>query len=227
MSKLNTPKIAGALIGAALFLLGNTAFATVINFDQDDQGNNLIAGSDFPSATDFDDLGVTFSAASGQLNYFNSTCTTGSSGTCTGNDDDLSFGLGNVLILQENNVALSNPNDEAGGGTIVATFATAVFLETIGFGDLETDGNLNAFSDQEARVTVFDINGVQIFQTIVGNGNGLTSSIDFGLANVGRVETQFRGSGSITSFAFAVPAPATLGLLGLGLLGFGARSRRR
>ncbi|GMG84889.1 hypothetical protein LNKW23_41050 [Paralimibaculum aggregatum] len=59
-----------------------------------------------------------------------------SDGVVTGNDPDLNVGQGGVLIISED-MDQSDPDDQAGGGTLEFTFATPRSIESLDFIDTE------------------------------------------------------------------------------------------
>jgi len=200
----------------ALLLAGTAAHAGVveIDFELDGIGNALTPGTEIDNQ--YQNLGVTFAAmnAGGQpLNLFDADCSSG----CSGNDSDLFFpGLGNILIIQENGVPLSDPNDRASGGEIVMTFDAPVFVNALGLGDLESNG-------QEAVISAFDVADMMIGgASVISNGDNLHDVYDLNISGVSRLVVQLGGSGTVTSLRYTtreVPEPAAAGLVGLALIG--------
>lgn len=151
---------------------------------------------------------------------------------------------GNILIIQENDEGCKdgicdNPDDEAirPNGAFEIEFDSPVFLSSIDFFDVESkeDGSPNE------QITLTTVTGSEIFFTPNTGGEfnynsgiaavgqapvtnfGNVNSWDrkfFNVAQVTMIRINMGGSGGIDNIRFAsrVPAPASLAMLGLGLL---------
>ncbi|RCU52705.1 MULTISPECIES: PEP-CTERM sorting domain-containing protein [Corallincola] len=158
--------------------------------------------------------------------------------------------LGNILIIAENNVGaddgvLDLPDDEGtrpNAGTISFAFDVDLFSFSFVLVDIEgpseygIDGGFFAsFYDGD---TLLESVG---FGALVGNTGPYGSNAVFGDNTINqinpitasllgttfdRVDVTFGGSGAIGGIQYQVPAPATLALLGLGLVGVALRKRR-
>ena len=230
----------GLAIGAGLSLSALSAQAAVIDIDSIGGVHGTVVNTQFP--------GVTIS----RLNSSNPAVAfnTSLSGT---NDPDLEapfeapIGAGSLpaglspgptnpgFILVSNNNSqncgtgiCSNVND-AVGSTLRFDFDETVDLQFLDLFDLDDGGS-------SAEITLFSggtqtVNGAQ-----VGDNGSLTVDIAqfFGSAqtNVDAFEVRFQGSGGLDRIVFDppgtdVPEPATLALVGTGLLAAGALTRRR
>lgn len=137
------------------------------------------------------------------------------------NDDEVTFGVGMKQDVERLKVTIENP----------------ISLGKLHFLDLFAAGGSSG--DTEVETAQFQINGDggpggTLDGTALDNvGYGVTG--DLGLDNVSMIEffaDDFRAASSTnTDFAVAaiqsVPAPATVGLLGIGLIALGASARRR
>jgi hypothetical protein len=160
--------------------------------------------------------------------------------------------LHNMLIIQEN---FNGPADDEGSqpaGSITITFNQT--YDTFGLDLVDIESNAEAatyrmefynginlvdtvgFAD---LTDVADTNGY--YQTggsgVITWGNNSANRVDaISLSDFDQVQIYFGGSGAIDNLEFSdgpgtedpeVPEPATMALLGLGLAGFAARSRKR
>lgn len=220
--------IPAATLAAALWgAIAAPSNAFVLDFDTQNGGvattpGNL-TGNEF---SQFDvTLGLTNSSGSG-LALFDSNCV---GNACSGNDNDLGTGdafgtpaQGNILIIQK--PGASEPDDFAGGGTIVFDFARPFFL-----GDI-------AFVDDVSVELVGFLNGSEVF-----SGNfSQPGENDFGTFTFGDdvfvdlLEVRANGSVGLASLEYgevpggsgAIPEPTTV-LGTLAAIAFGGIAKRR
>ena len=137
----------------------------------------------------------------------------------TGNDDDLgtpnedfagpgigaggeagqpgenSRALGNVLIISEDGNS-GNPDDNAGGGTLIFDFTSPVRVDLLEILDIEESGG---------TVTAFDENDVVIASApILVRGNNSYQEVLLEASGVRRLEVYFAGSGALAAIRFCV-----------------------
>lgn len=130
-------------------------------------------------------------------------------------------GFGNALIIQERpNLAEGIPDDERAGGSIQFRFDNAIDLTSIIYLDGEEG------YDVTSGGTLLGSLGSGI------SGDNLFAEVSFGTnaTNITEFTVVFNGSGAIGSFdanVSAVPIPAALPLMLLGLGGLGALRRRK
>ncbi|MEM7055954.1 MAG: hypothetical protein AAF557_00055 [Pseudomonadota bacterium] len=118
----------------------------------------------------------------------------------TGGDNDLfQPANGNVLIVSEDGDA-SDPDDNAGGGTITATFDVPVTLSSIDVLDVEEPGG---------TMELFDENGALISTiTIPSVGDGEILNFNLGdVSGVSQMAIHLPGSGAIDTLRFTPDAP--------------------
>lgn len=255
--------------GVALFFAG-LAFANPANaasytldFESDAAGNPIKVGNGNKSDGNGDvisnqwlDWGVSISAerngSSEPLLLFNSNCFEES---CTGDDDDLATGepfgtepQGNVLIIQQNNNKLWDPNDDRNGGTISFDFMNGgVDLNSITLLDVDDDFGRNGvdsimftayFTDgTNQEIDIFSLpDGPDSIVTQLSDVTGDNSLYEFslGLSDVMRFDVTYPGSGAIASIQWDdedtqdIPEPVSaVGLLAAGVIGAGATLRQK
>ncbi len=249
--------------GVALFFAGlafaNPAEAASYNldFDNDAAGNPLQTGTGELINDQWLDWGVSISAerngSSEPLVLFNSNCFEES---CTGDDDDLATGepfgtdqQGNVLIIQQNNNNLKNPNDDRNGGTISFDFMNGgVNLNSITLLDVDDDFGRNGvdsimftayFTDgttEEIDIFSLPTSGPDSIVTQLSDEPGDNSLYEFnlGLSDVMKFDVTYPGSGAIASIKWDdeivkdIPEPVSaVGLLAVGAIGAGATLRQK
>ena len=249
--------------GVALFFAGlafaNPAEAASYNldFDNDAAGNPLQTGTGELINDQWLDWGVSISAerngSSEPLVLFNSNCFEES---CTGDDDDLATGepfgtdqQGNVLIIQQNNNNLKNPNDDRNGGTISFDFMNGgVNLNSITLLDVDDDFGRNNvdsimftayFTDgttEEIDIFSLPTSGPDSIVTQLSDEPGDNSLYEFnlGLSDVMKFDVTYPGSGAISSIKWDdeivkdIPEPVSaVGLLAVGAIGAGATLRQK
>ncbi|WP_435234380.1 PEP-CTERM sorting domain-containing protein [Psychromonas sp. PT13] len=140
----------------------------------------------------------------------------------------------NVLIIHENpntcsTDICSSPDDEGSrpSGFFTIDFSDPITLNSIDFFDIESS---EATSKNE--INLYDIFGDKIdnsFYTPGTGGNNTWDSLYFDTMDVSSIEINFNGSGAIDNIDFTVqvPAPSTILVLTLGIIGFGAARRKR
>jgi len=137
-----------------------------------------------------------------------------------------STSFGNALIVQEGGNA--GPDDNAGGGTLTFTFSTPV---TIGFVDLLDIEERSSITLSGAGTPVTQIGSVDNsgYTNFSGGGDGPNQfkRFTFDQSGVSTMTVIFGGSGAVGQFAAAIPVPAALPLLALGLGGLGYAARRQ
>ncbi|MEM6663195.1 MAG: SdrD B-like domain-containing protein [Pseudomonadota bacterium] len=162
------------------------------NFSADALGSALAAGDGPVLALD----GVTFTAIRSQDTdgVFNDAMIFDAANP-TGQDGDLGQAAqGNVLIISEDGDA-SDPDDEAHGGTIEATFDTPSTVQSIVVLDTEEAGG---------TIDLFDVDGNTIATFVIPSiPNGTLQTIDFGdVAGVASMTITLKGSGAIDDLVF-------------------------
>ena len=108
-----------------------------------------------------------------------------------------SLPLGKVLILSEDNDP-SDPDDDAGSGMLVFSFAQPVPIESVGILDIDGD-------EQIGTVTAFDaeVGGAVITSVdMQALGNNSYQDVSLGVSGVRRLEVWFPSSGAVSSIVF-------------------------
>ncbi|WP_424972651.1 SdrD B-like domain-containing protein [Dinoroseobacter sp. S76] len=111
------------------------------------------------------------------------------SNNTTGGDGDLGYnGLGNILIISEDNDA-SDPDDNAGGGTITFDFDAPSDLQNIRLLDIEEHGG---------TIKLFDEDG-NLIKTVAipAAGNNSNQLVDLNATDVASMEINLVGSGAV------------------------------
>ncbi|MDJ0579592.1 hypothetical protein, partial [Crocosphaera sp.] len=154
--------------------------------------NHVIDFEGFAAGTVIDDeyanLGVTISATGGsnQAMIFDSANPTG------GDTDLATANEGNILIISEDGDS-SDPDDNAGGGTITFDFNNGVDINSINFVDIEETGGQVFTTDADGNVTT---------TAIPAPGNGSIQTLNINDSDVVKVEVQLAGSGAISGLDF-------------------------
>ncbi|MDY7015735.1 MAG: PEP-CTERM sorting domain-containing protein [Cyanobacteriota bacterium] len=240
---LNLQKIASLATGTAMLALGMLSATParsatmVLDFET---GNGLLPpgqGQIINGAGLFTDFGVTIGTTNPNNNpllLFNSNCGPDFPGVpCTGNDGDLasgpSFGTapqGNVLIIQNDGSAITNPNDDPDGGTIEFSFDSPVTFKSANILDLDEGVgpiSFKFFFEGDPVGQIINPTDIELLGDTTGD-NSLREFKFNNLKNVKRVDVTLNDvSGAIGSLTYAlqeVPEPASvMGLLAVGILG--------
>ncbi|MFG6591207.1 Hint domain-containing protein [Sulfitobacter sp. 1A12157] len=141
---------------------------------------------------EYADLGVTVSASggSGDAMIFDSSNPTG------GDSDLASDTLEGLLIVSEDGDQ-SDPDDNAGGGSLFFDFDEMVRMKGVTFKDIEETGG------EGTRVIFYDDNGNVIQNHYVQpTGDGGERFVQFNIDGVSRFEVRFEGSGAIDNVVF-------------------------
>ena len=169
-----------------------------IEFNDFADGSAAVAGD--AGALAFD--GVTFTAIRAQDNdgvYNDAMLFDSDAATASGGDSDLLVGKGNLIIISEDGDS-SDPDDNAQGGTIVATFDNPSLLTRIMLVDVEEAGGMVRLYDADdtllAEVAVPVVGDGQIRWVELGN-----------VENVSRMEVSMVGSGAIGAIKFVPGEP--------------------
>ncbi|MEM9218706.1 MAG: pre-peptidase C-terminal domain-containing protein [Cyanobacteria bacterium P01_F01_bin.150] len=113
----------------------------------------------------------------------------------TGDDGDLaSDTLGIVLIISEDGNS-ANPDDNAGGGTLMLDWDGAVNLESMGFLDIESAGSITLYAEDDTTV----LGTIEI----PGLGDNSYQSVSIGTDAVGKADVFLAGSGALTEIVVA------------------------
>ena len=147
---------------------------------------------------EYADLGVTVSASggSGDAMIFDSANPTG------GDSDLASDTLEGLLIVSEDGDQ-SDPDDNAGGGSLFFDFDDMVRMKGVTFKDIEET------SGEGTRVIFYDDNGDVIQNHYVQpTGDGGERFVQFNIDGVSRFEVRFEGSGAIDNVIFDDDKPA-------------------
>ncbi|MEP3636421.1 MAG: SdrD B-like domain-containing protein, partial [Paracoccaceae bacterium] len=110
----------------------------------------------------------------------------------TGGDTDLTASGDNVLIISEDNDS-SDPDDNAGGGTIWFEFDTPSFVSSINVLDAEEGGRIRLFDENDQLIQEI---------TIPGGVDGGIQTIDIDVDDVAQIDLTLNGSGAIDDLKF-------------------------
>jgi hypothetical protein len=220
--------------------LQGPAHATTIDFSTDQYGNPLSAGDVITNQ--YDDLFNLTVDSNGSHDIgmvFDSGNPTGgdpdlATPSTPGNGNAWNQSLGNLLIISEDGDS-SDPDDEVLGGTLVFDFVDDLYrVDSFGFHLVDIEAS------EMYSVSLFSESDSALFQPLTGDGlvfgdNSINEFDAYLAANYGwtyfdKVEVHFGGSGAIDNIQLnttPVPEPATLVLLGIGLMGFAGVSRKK
>ena len=127
-----------------------------------------------------------------------------------------------ILILSEDGDT-SDPDDEGRKQAGVINFNFDYYLTggSMSFLDIEEHGHQLRFYEDDFLLADYTID-------LIPTANNGFRSQDFGDVTYNRVEVYFYGSGAITALEVnPVPEPASMLILGIGLLGVAAVSRKK
>ncbi|MEP3846679.1 MAG: hypothetical protein ABJM43_15195, partial [Paracoccaceae bacterium] len=122
----------------------------------------------------------------------------------TGGDTDLTASGDNVLIISEDNDS-SDPDDNAGGGTIWFEFDTPSFVSSINVLDAEEGGRIRLLDENDQLIQEI---------TIPGGVDGGIQTIDIDVDGVARIDLTLNGSGAIDDLKFVPGEEPELGSIG-------------
>lgn len=220
--KLLAPLAAAALLATA------PASAGIITFDEPGLSDGMDLGGTTGNPTDVPGVTYGVNVLPGP-NGGNAIVWDTQNGHGTGDSDieglfddpttpgDDAYDPGNILILGNDDGIF--PNDDPDGGTIEIVFSQRVSTFSVNLYDTGDSG--------ATGVEVF-VNGTS--QGIFGGGLGDNEfgTFTYGPASGTVASLTFSGSGGFDDLMFTpVPVPATVALLGAGLIGLGVATRRR
>jgi hypothetical protein len=225
-------KLLAAVAGIALLGLSPAASAGVITFDEPGLNN----GDDLASETDLSisSSSVTYNVSVSGANAGTALVFDTTDGANPADPDlfEPFTGVGgpldpdNILVIGNDQATSGNVNDDPDGGTIEFVFSEAV--ELLGFRLFDT-------GDSNSTGVQVEIDGSVAAGGPFGGGLSDNEFGEFSLAGTATtVSFTFDGSGGIDNIAFdeigeeqEMPEPATLALVGAGLIGGGLMARRR
>jgi hypothetical protein len=138
------------------------------------------------------------------------------SGGSAGRPGENSLPQGKVLILSEDKDS-NDPDDNAGGGTIIATFDEPLRVDSIALLDIEESGG---------TVKAYDANGGLVISVVIPPvGNNGYQVLPIGATGVSRLEVKMTGSGALADLTFCAddtepPPPPPPTAPGTGTIGY-------
>ena len=188
----------------------------IINFDTDADGNNLAAGTIIDD--EYQGFGITVTT-NDPVNHpamiFNSLAPTGGdndlgtpnqdfggpgvgAGGAVGTPGENAIAEGNILIISEDSDS-SDPDDNAGGGTLIFTFDTPYEVASVTMIDIEN-------STETYEVRAYDAGGALITtSTMQGLGNNSRELVNVDAQNVSRLEIEMSSSGGVANIDIVCP----------------------
>lgn len=190
----------------------------VIDFDFDGNNNALVAGQLID--TEWSNLGISMTSdnANHPLMIFDSSNPSGNdldlgtpnedfggpgvgTGGESGEPGQNSLEQGNILILSKDGNQ-SNPDDFAGGGSMIITFDNPTTITDLSFVDTDTN--------EGVQIVAFDDNNNQIASASTQNlGDNSFQIISLNAEFVSRLEVTYTGSGSLAAFSSCESIPPT------------------
>ncbi len=119
-------------------------------------------------------------------------------GGASGQPGENSVGLGNVLIISEDGDTL-DPDDNAGGGSIIVTFDAPTDVESVQLLDIDGD-------EVAGTITTYDdSNSVIDAMAIAALGDNSVQTIDVGSTGVSTLEIFLISSGAVPAITVCLP----------------------
>ena len=112
----------------------------------------------------------------------------------TGGDDDLSSDTAGLVLILSEDGDRSNPDDNAGGGTLEFTWDELVDIASVGFLDTEEAGSIDLYGADSAFLGSLDI---------VMTNDGEAGLVEIDQTDISKMVVNLGGSGAITEITFA------------------------
>ncbi|MEM7650106.1 MAG: alkaline phosphatase D family protein, partial [Cyanobacteria bacterium P01_A01_bin.70] len=108
----------------------------------------------------------------------------------TGGDDDLSSDTAGLVLILSEDGDRSNPDDNAGGGTLEFTWDELVDIASVGFLDTEEAGSIDLYGADSAFLGSLDI---------VMTNDGEAGLVEIDQTDISKMVVNLGGSGAITA----------------------------